>query len=461
MAEEQSVGAAPADWYPDPTGRHQYRYWDGATWTEHVADGGESGLDPLATADERSSLVLGAAEEAKAREQWLAEAVKGTKDYFWIRLMIDPHNTVKGRSVKNVPLLKQTFPGADDAFLAALAQYAKSVPSNETPQEAEASEHAFQAFKDRYIAEFAERNMGQEPKLSAADTTATGIPSDASALISEAIDIIEGQVTIQPGAIRVEGSGSEGKVMEAANKLQEAHNLHPQNPLLHFGWASALHLAAQFKSAEDEMKAIVQLHPDFLLARFAIAGWERWKSPFTLPSWTPQTEGVPPAIAEIVKTTVLLSVREGLSPRATLFLRDASGDFQDLNALRSAKIDITSVVSPVKTPQLMAIYVKIWDNLQSPYEVEELGAPLRLPGDPSRCTFEYLCLQQDIDFVVLDNNNKILLNKRLTMPSRMREANQQLLGLLESTAGQEVSTSELVGAMQSHQRQMSPSSVSF
>jgi hypothetical protein len=26
----------PADWMPDPTGRFEHRYWDGARWTEHV-----------------------------------------------------------------------------------------------------------------------------------------------------------------------------------------------------------------------------------------------------------------------------------------------------------------------------------------------------------------------------------------------------------------------------------------
>jgi len=26
-----------AGWYPDPAGRHEHRYWDGARWTEHVA----------------------------------------------------------------------------------------------------------------------------------------------------------------------------------------------------------------------------------------------------------------------------------------------------------------------------------------------------------------------------------------------------------------------------------------
>lgn len=37
----------PAGWFPDPTGRHDHRWWDGGAWTSHVADAGISGLDPL------------------------------------------------------------------------------------------------------------------------------------------------------------------------------------------------------------------------------------------------------------------------------------------------------------------------------------------------------------------------------------------------------------------------------
>jgi uncharacterized RDD family membrane protein YckC len=36
----------PARWAPDPLGRHQYRYWDGTQWTEHVSDDGRVGNDP-------------------------------------------------------------------------------------------------------------------------------------------------------------------------------------------------------------------------------------------------------------------------------------------------------------------------------------------------------------------------------------------------------------------------------
>lgn len=32
-------------WWPDPTGRHQMRFFDGTRWTEHVADAGVAGVD--------------------------------------------------------------------------------------------------------------------------------------------------------------------------------------------------------------------------------------------------------------------------------------------------------------------------------------------------------------------------------------------------------------------------------
>jgi hypothetical protein len=38
----------PAGWYPDPLGRHQVRYWDGAAWTANAATNGVSVQDPVA-----------------------------------------------------------------------------------------------------------------------------------------------------------------------------------------------------------------------------------------------------------------------------------------------------------------------------------------------------------------------------------------------------------------------------
>lgn len=39
--------ATPAGkWAPDPTTRHELRFWTGSEWTEHVTDGGVPGIDP-------------------------------------------------------------------------------------------------------------------------------------------------------------------------------------------------------------------------------------------------------------------------------------------------------------------------------------------------------------------------------------------------------------------------------
>ena len=41
------MSSTPANWYPDPMGRHRMRYWDGQAWTEHVTTNGVQGTDPL------------------------------------------------------------------------------------------------------------------------------------------------------------------------------------------------------------------------------------------------------------------------------------------------------------------------------------------------------------------------------------------------------------------------------
>ncbi|MRR35863.1 DUF805 domain-containing protein [bacterium] len=38
---------AAAGWLPDPTGRHQLRYWDAVRWTHHVSDNGTAATDPV------------------------------------------------------------------------------------------------------------------------------------------------------------------------------------------------------------------------------------------------------------------------------------------------------------------------------------------------------------------------------------------------------------------------------
>lgn len=47
--DSASVGtpAVPANWYKDPSGRFELRYWNGTVWTEHVATGGKQSTDAV------------------------------------------------------------------------------------------------------------------------------------------------------------------------------------------------------------------------------------------------------------------------------------------------------------------------------------------------------------------------------------------------------------------------------
>jgi hypothetical protein len=42
-----AVPSMPGGWYPDPHGRHGFRFWSGKWWTDHVHSNGVSGTDPV------------------------------------------------------------------------------------------------------------------------------------------------------------------------------------------------------------------------------------------------------------------------------------------------------------------------------------------------------------------------------------------------------------------------------
>ncbi|MCB1015984.1 MAG: DUF2510 domain-containing protein [Acidimicrobiales bacterium] len=42
-----AAAGPPAGWHADPAGRHEYRYWDGAAWSDQVSDAGVVASDPL------------------------------------------------------------------------------------------------------------------------------------------------------------------------------------------------------------------------------------------------------------------------------------------------------------------------------------------------------------------------------------------------------------------------------
>ena len=51
-----------AGWQPDPTGKHDHRYWDGSQWTENVSDAGVASTDPYDAAEADPAAPLGSTE---------------------------------------------------------------------------------------------------------------------------------------------------------------------------------------------------------------------------------------------------------------------------------------------------------------------------------------------------------------------------------------------------------------
>ena len=70
---------AEPGWLADPTKRHQYRYWDGSTWTEHVADNGVQGVDAADGLDrfDAALTVDDASDPDRIREQVSGDGYRG------------------------------------------------------------------------------------------------------------------------------------------------------------------------------------------------------------------------------------------------------------------------------------------------------------------------------------------------------------------------------------------------
>lgn len=66
-------------WYADPYRRHQVRYWDGSSWTEHVGDDGNQGVDPIDSLDKIDSALIvdDASDPSKIRNQVSGEGWEG------------------------------------------------------------------------------------------------------------------------------------------------------------------------------------------------------------------------------------------------------------------------------------------------------------------------------------------------------------------------------------------------
>ncbi len=283
------------------------------------------------------------------------------------------------------------------------------------------------------------------------NTGHSSLNKDASEYISKALDIINNSVKIYDGLVQIQGTGSEGHLKEAVKNFEHAHLLHPDNAHYHFAYASSLLLAGRGVDAFAEMKKLNEREPEYELAQIAVRGWDRWQPVFTLPALS-ENKKIPDVIGRTlpVDGSGLFALRKGILPESALIFRGSS-TFDDLAALKNAKMEMTTVLSKISDPQVIGIYIRVYDNPQSPCTVEVLYTPFLPRGEKNRTIWEYYVIQNELTFIVIDNNDTMMFQKSLKFNDAMMETHKRLKNMFKQIDGREMSQEQIIKAMRRHQ----------
>lgn len=280
--------------------------------------------------------------------------------------------------------------------------------------------------------------------------------------VRKAIAALMKNVTLSVHMNKVEGTGADGPVIQAAKKFKALAQEFDDCPELSFAYAAALQVAMQGKTAEKVLAKCVEEHPDFWLAQATLEqkALQSWNL-FYLPEFdSDSSEAVHPVINQTVSKTVLLATRRGVVPRAVLFLRDAGDEFPKAK-LKSCKMEFLTTISTIKNPQVVAINGKIHDNPDDPFNCEANQCPLRNFGDRERLPYELLSRQDTFDFVILDRSGNVKHAREVTPSRKMQAAHAKLAEMLEATDGPKLSIPEILNAINRHQATLDPKTMKY
>lgn len=100
----------PARWERDPTGRHEHRYWNGSGWTDHVADAGRMGVDPIS----KPSTAIDASSSGATGPASTGGAESAGSPHGWYP---DPHNSERLRWWNGVAWTDDVAPASSETTL--------------------------------------------------------------------------------------------------------------------------------------------------------------------------------------------------------------------------------------------------------------------------------------------------------------------------------------------------------
>lgn len=269
------------------------------------------------------------------------------------------------------------------------------------------------------------------------------IESDSAKLIGQALRILDDHIDVTRNLWVFKESGSGGKSMEAVKILKQASSDEPDNAHLRFTYITALPIAAQFQTAQDELKTFMGSFPSYSLAHYLSESWEEGPlSPgvFRYPEWQ-ATTSVLPAYYRGTSGMALWPARKGIYPRAVLLEKDDEG-WWTREKLRDLKVEVAIVLSPGR-PNIAAIYRKCsGPGLDRPDHNEGITVLDRPKDAPLVVALAFLCEQKSLDVVIVDRNDKILFNEQIEISLAMRSTLDKVRAVLLETRGRDFSESE-------------------
>lgn len=254
---------------------------------------------------------------------------------------------------------------------------------------------------------------------------------------------------------------TESECSEALELLREVKNRRPEDVSANAMYVFALEIAGKGVSAATELNECCERFPDsWQLDLIRRREWLWIANPLKLPWFNAQDEKIHQAINANLLSSLIILCSQGALPRAVMFLKDVAGEF-DRKQLASTRMLFTTIISPVTSPQLIAVMGRIFDSPSNPFNIEDVEAPFRPPGHHRRVTFEFFVRQPSFDFVIVDSNGRVIHSRTISVSDRMAAVHKELQTRFETEPGSDTSTADLMSAIRRHQMQVNQDSVPY
>jgi hypothetical protein len=223
---------------------------------------------------------------------------------------------------------------------------------------------------------------------------------------------------------------SSSEVSEAIPYLEQAAALAPDDLDVLVAKASVLHAAAQFKSAEEVVDAVLDKDPGHFEARTWKEHWATWATALQFPRWGEAERSLHPVMkGHLAAGHRLQVVRDGLQ-KALAILIPTQGSPPDTRT----RIEVDWVLSPTPFGPLVAYYTRLLEPSGEP-SVSEAFLPIFEPSlfSPMEGYFlvQQLAFSPYYFWVSLDGEG-VVLNRRIVLAQAAAGGVRELAAKLAS-----------------------------